>query len=311
MHSQITRICFVVLLLVSGMTFLAMPVSAGAPSGAIFTTLSDGSEVNLNLFPSKDAVYLDGGPGPGAPATAAGLDDGTYVFQITIPSGKVLLSTDQARCRQFTVLGGLITSVVAQPDGCQHKTGIDIDHGALTVQMMPYKDTTNNGGVYKAWIVRVEDYKLGCQLLGIPAGQELNQVDCGFSAGDDHGFVPGNTKTDNFKIATKINREIDTRFLNELGQVMDGFSETWIDTLGGTNKKWSYYQPAFNEHIAHVEAIENGTHQIRLDNQPGCTVSWVDSPAGQFDGPQTISVNVSQSDKDLSVYINVHCITTQ
>lgn len=309
MNIQLKGVSIVVLLLGSAIA-VSLPAYAHAPSGAIFTTLSDGSEINLNLFPSKDAVYLDGGPGPGAPATAAGLDDGTYVFQITIPSGKTLLSTDAARCRQFTVLGGLINSVVAQADGCQHQTGIDIDHGALTVQMMPYNDTTNNGGVYKAWVVRVEDYLLGCQLLGVPAGQELQRVDCGFASGNDHGFIPAHTKTDNFKINTKINREIDTRFLDENGQVMDGFSETWIDTLGSSNTKWSYYQPAFNEHIAHIEAIENGTHQILIDNQPGCTVSWVEGPSGAFDGPQTVSINITQSNKDLSVYINVHCITT-
>ena len=311
MNTHIKRIFFVLLLLASGLSVMVLPVSASAPSGAIFTTLSDGTEVNLNLFPSKEDVYLDGGPGPGAPAGAAGLDDGTYVFQITNPSGKTLLSTDKARCRQFTVVGGLINSVVAQPDGCQHLTGIDIDHGAFTVQMMPYKDTNNNGGVYKAWVVRVADYLLGCQLLGVPAGQELEQVDCGYTAGDLHGFVPGNTKTDNFKIATRINREIDTRFFNEKGQPMDGFSETWIDTLGGSNRKWSYYQPTFNEHIAHIEAIENGTHQIQIDSQPGCTVSWIHSPSGSFDGPGTVSVTVAQKDHDLSVYIDVHCITTQ
>src|SRR5215475_13439037 len=297
MNSYVKRICLVVLLLVSGMTFMVISAKAHAPSGAIFTTLSDGSEVNLNLFPSKEAVYLDGGPGPGAPPTAAGLDDGTYVFQITTPPGKLLLSTDKARCRQFTVVGGLINSVVAQPDKCEHKTGIDIDHGALTVQMFPYNDTTNPGGVYKAWVTRVEDYKLGCQLLGIAAGTELEQVDCGFDPGNDHGFIPAHSKTDNFKIKTKINREIDTRFINENGQVMDGFGETWIDTLGSTNRKWSYYQPIFNEHIAHVEGVENGTHQIRIDNQPGCTVSWVQTPWGEADGPQTVSIPISQNDK--------------
>src|SRR5215471_9660710 len=112
----------------------------GAPSGAIFTTLPDGSEVNANQFPSKDLVYLDGGPGPGAPQTAAGLDDGTYVFQVTDPSGKTLLSTDAAMCRQFTVVGGVITGVVAA-GGCEHKTGTDIDHNAVTVQLLPYNDT--------------------------------------------------------------------------------------------------------------------------------------------------------------------------
>src|SRR4051812_44496850 len=61
-------------------TSLAM---AHAPSGAIFTTVVDGSEVNFNQYPSKEAVYLDGGPGPGAPQHAAGLDDDRYVFQVT------------------------------------------------------------------------------------------------------------------------------------------------------------------------------------------------------------------------------------
>src|SRR4051794_5922443 len=135
------------------------------PSGAIFTTLPDGSEVNFNIYSSKELVYLDGGPGPGAPATAAGLDDDTYVFQVTDPSGKTLLSTDAAACRRFTVSGGIITSVVAA-GGCQHPTGLDIDHGAATVKLMPYLDTPNNGGVYKAWATTESNYLAGCSALG-------------------------------------------------------------------------------------------------------------------------------------------------
>ena len=60
-------------------------VSAHAPSGAIFTTVADGSEVNLNQYPSKEAVYLDGGPGPGAPQTAAGLADDLHRFLTGVP----------------------------------------------------------------------------------------------------------------------------------------------------------------------------------------------------------------------------------
>src|SRR5436190_9053635 len=107
-------------LLSLGLTSLA---GAHAPSGAIFTTLADGSEVNFNQFPSKEAVYLDGGPGPGAPQAAAGLDDDRYVFQVTDPSGKTLLSTDPARCRQFDVVNGVIKQVVVQPDATEHQTG--------------------------------------------------------------------------------------------------------------------------------------------------------------------------------------------
>jgi hypothetical protein len=75
------------------MVMTVSPLRAHAPSGAIFTTKADGSEVNYNIYDAKEDVYLDGGPGPGAPQHAAGLDDGVYVFQVTDPSGKVLLST--------------------------------------------------------------------------------------------------------------------------------------------------------------------------------------------------------------------------
>ena len=56
----------------------------------------DGSEVNFNIYPSKDAVYLDGAPGPGAPQTGAGLDDGAYVFQVTArrANGLAITHTD-------------------------------------------------------------------------------------------------------------------------------------------------------------------------------------------------------------------------
>jgi len=181
---------------------------AHAPSGAIFTTTATGSEVNYNQFPNKPAVYLDGGPGPGAPQDAAGLDDGTYVFQVTDPSGKVLLSADPARCRQFVVANGIITGVVAT--GCEHVTGLDTDHNATTVQLFPFDDTPNPGGVYKVWVVTVEDFLLGCSELGVDNG--LDVVDAGRAAGNQHGFIPAHSKTDNFKVGDVPVVEIDTRF---------------------------------------------------------------------------------------------------
>ena len=113
------------------------PASAHAPSGAIFTTVADGTEVNFNIYPSKDAVYLDGGPGPGAPQGAAGLDDGDYYFQVTDPSGKDLLSTDPIACRRFTVADGVIVRRPRRRPRCMH-TGLDADHNATTIQLMPY-----------------------------------------------------------------------------------------------------------------------------------------------------------------------------
>jgi hypothetical protein len=95
---------------------------------------------------------------------AAGLPDGTYVFQVTDPSGKKLLSTDPANCRQFVVSGGIITGVVVT--GCQHGTGVDMDHGAVTVQLLPYLDTPNHGNEYKVWVTLVADYLNACSGLG-------------------------------------------------------------------------------------------------------------------------------------------------
>jgi hypothetical protein len=302
------------LLLAAAVLLLPVTARAAAPSGAIFTTLSDGSEVNLNQFPTKEDVYLDGGPGPGAPQTAAGLDDGIYVFQVTDPSGKVLLSEDPAGCRQFTVLNGIIVNVT--PSGlCAHLTGNDVDHDALTVQLMPYLDTPNHGGVYKVWVTLVEDYLDGCFKQGIAKDLALTYVDCGPPSRRDggvaHGFIPGESKTDNFKVKVGKPREIDVRFINHAtGAIMDGIGVTWIDTLGASNKKWSVWAPqllAFHE--AHVENVETGNHRFELTDQAGCKVGEVivDGELMPELGPQTVDVLAKPSFKDGTIFVDVYC----
>ena len=291
----------------------ASSAAAHAPSGAIFTTLPDGSEVNFNIYPSKDLVYLDGGPGIGAPAGAAGLDDGRYVFQVTEPSGKTLLSTDEARCRQFDVVGGLISAVVVT--GCEHVTGTDNDHNATTVQLLPYLDTPNPGGEYKAWVVRVDDFLAGCSALGVANG--LNVVDCGQSPGNSHGFIPRHTKTDNFKVGEHHNLEIDVKFIDgATNQPLDGKKITWTDTLGSSNVKYSYYKPQnLIEHIAHVEAVERGVHTITVENQAGCKVGSflcdLRSCSANVSGPGSIDVQIKPNDKLWTKNLYVFCDTTQ
>ncbi len=82
---------------------------AAQATGAIFTTLVDGSSVNHNIYNGKQDVYLNGGPNsPNAPCTAAGLPDGHYYFQVTDPSGKIVLSTDSLAERMVRVRGGVI-----------------------------------------------------------------------------------------------------------------------------------------------------------------------------------------------------------
>lgn len=166
--------------------------------GAIFTTNANGTRVNQNIYPDKCAVYLDGGPGPEAPAGAAGLPEGDYYFQVTDPSGKVLLSTDPVSNRRFHVSADGVIVAYTGVGGPAHPTGVDTDHaglGAITIQLAnltcptDFLDTPNPGGVYKAWVTPVDDF------VGDPT-----QVDNSCGRGCFHGFVPSASKTDNFKV---------------------------------------------------------------------------------------------------------------
>jgi hypothetical protein len=286
---------FTLAILVGCLTVL--PLGAHAPSGAIFTTTADGSEVNANIYANKSDVYLDGGPGPGAPSTAAGLDEGDYYFQVTDPSGKTLLSQDPIECRSFHVNSeGVIDEYTG---GCAHATGTDQDHGGVTIGLMPFANTPNRGGVYKVWVTFVEDYTPG-------AGK--------------HGFVPSHSKTDNFKVREGVIREIDTLFINRAnGQLLSGLGETWIDTLGASNRKWSYFVSFWNITEAHIEAVEDGDHYIVLENQPGCTVGEVflrhdEKQSGNTtetfigNGPQTVQVKVSNPHAQ-NWFVKVYCDT--
>ena len=165
-------------------------------SGAIFTTTADGSIVNANTqYGSKCEVYLNGGPGPNAPASAAGLPDQDYYFQVTDPSGATLLSTDKVSARRFTVTGGVITAY-SGTGGPAHPTSVSVG-GGVTVRLAnlncpsDFLDTTNTGGVYKVWVTPVNAFVGNPALVDNPCGNRCV-----------HGFVPNMSKTDNFKVAT-------------------------------------------------------------------------------------------------------------
>lgn len=318
-RTLVTKMRFATLAACALLAFTSTMVQASAPTGAIFTTLPDGSEVNYNHYAFKEDVYLDGGPGPGAPEGAAGLDNGTYVFQVTDPSGKTLLSTDFARCRQFNVAGGIITGVV--DTDCDHLTGTDVDHGATTVQLMPFLDTPNNGGVYKVWAVEVGDFLAGCAALGVTNG--LDVVDCGKAPGNFHGFLPADSKTDNFKVGVHKIREIDTRFFNDLNNNgrkdsiedwIDGLQIKWMDPLLASNVKSSYENLTLDiHHEAHVEAVETGVHHIVIGDQKGCAVGAVraDGILTQVKGAQIVKVPIRESMKKSTIFIDVACTPLQ
>jgi hypothetical protein len=178
---------------------LVSQAQAATPvSGAIFTTVADGSVVNANQYVSKCDVYLDGGPGHHAPASAAALPPGEYFFQVTDPNGQVLLSTDVVNNRRFLVSASGVITAYTGFGGTPHPTGIDQDHpelGAITIRLAntacptDYLNTPNNGGVYKVWATPITDF----------AGDPTT-VDNTCGNGCFHGFVASKSKTDNFKV---------------------------------------------------------------------------------------------------------------
>ena len=157
---------------------------AHAYTGAIFTTLSDGTSVNANIYDLKADVYLNGGP---QNQNSAGLPDGFYFFQVTNPSGSVLLSTDDAVCRQLQVAGGVVAGPAfspSYPSGCLHAPGTtNIANGSTPVQLIPFLDTPNNGGEYKVW------------LIAQTAGTAISGSDARVIF-----FTNPDSKTDNFKV---------------------------------------------------------------------------------------------------------------
>jgi hypothetical protein len=265
-----TIVCLPVLIAVTLLWETHSDQTQAAPlAGAIFTTTPDGGIVNENVrYDLKIEVYLDGGPGPNAPQTAAGLPGGLYVFQVTDPSGKVLLSEDPSKCRVIEVDDGVIVRLVPpselgladsyevgkgrnasavvchiqdEPDGVagpsgRHDTNTDSDHGedgAIVVQLMPFFDTPNPGSVYKAWMMPLGRYEgNGGDLDAVPQSLKRRGSQIGYQR--DEGFGPprDQVKTDNFKVREFFPPEITVRkFHDENGNGAwdDGEPEIGVD----------------------------------------------------------------------------------
>jgi hypothetical protein len=127
---------------------VALSTADALASKGIFTTNSTATVVDQNIYAVSTDVYLSGGP---QNTSHAGLADGTYYFQVTDPSGKTLLSTDNAVCRQLNVVNGV---VVGATGPCPHKNGtFNPADGVTPVQLAPYSVTPNKGNEYKAWMI--------------------------------------------------------------------------------------------------------------------------------------------------------------
>lgn len=101
---------------------------------------------------------------------------GDYYFQVTDPSGSVLLSTDDVTARMVTVddTGRFVSA-------SDHEMSMNIVDGGATVQLCPMLATPNPGCVYKVWLTPVGDYDLTMQNANF-------------------GFFEAFSKTDNFRV---------------------------------------------------------------------------------------------------------------
>ena len=117
-----------------------------ALTGAIFTTDSLCSGVDLNIYGSKDDVYIDGGP---THPSGSGLPDGYYYVQVTEPDGTPLgTSIGSANDAPVHVTSG-------EFDSCYQLSAILIKNSDSTPG---YDTTTNPGGEYKVWVSTVSTF---------------------------------------------------------------------------------------------------------------------------------------------------------
>jgi len=122
--------------------FFLMPSSLRGDkpiTGAIFTTDSTCTEVNVNIYDHKADVYIDGGPDhPGS----AGLPDGSYCVQVTDPSGQTVLGLSDPAA---------VTVVEGEFVECYQLTAI-LKTGSSGFTVPGFDDTPNPGGEYKVWV---------------------------------------------------------------------------------------------------------------------------------------------------------------
>src|SRR5438132_12510810 len=107
--------------------------------GAIFTTDSTCTEVNVNIYDNKEDVYIDGGPAhPGA----AVLPDGSYCVQVTDPSRQSVLGMSDP---------GAVTVADGEFVQCYQLTSI-LKTASSGFTVPGFDDTPNPGGEYKVWV---------------------------------------------------------------------------------------------------------------------------------------------------------------
>jgi hypothetical protein len=252
---------------------VAVPVLAAGPiSGAIFTTDSDCSGVDLNIYGDKEEVYLNGGPShPGA----AGLPDGDYYVKVTEPNGTLLgTSVGSANETPVHVTGG-------EFDQCYKLSDILIKNSDGSPG---YDDTTNSGGEYKAWVSTVstfdndlsktDNFKVKPQEGGGPPPQATLHIRKYYDANANGQYDTGETYLTGWKF--RIHDHIDWVRYTPANMVLDAstplntyyvseympLQSNWIETDPSTGP----IDTASSMEVPPVPATGTRVQQITLEN---------------------------------------------
>src|ERR1019366_9065366 len=291
---QLLRVVLALTTLV--VVFGSIAIAQVQMTGKIYTTNFDGTTVNGNIYDTKNQVYVNGGPQNENPNGIQ--PDGTYYFQVTDPSGAVLLSTDDVTCRQLVVSGGRVVGIPtgSPPASCTtgyHAIGVlDPSTGQTPVQLLPYTNTPNHGDEYKVWATPVADYNLA----GCPQGHNI------------YGFCDNNSAHDNFKVrfnaaqvtVCKFNDQNDS-MIQDPGEPLlahwpitatgvDGDTGTGVVAQTDDNGCVSFSVSTFPQNNTATVTLTEGTQgpdwtRTAPQDTPSCTLT------GTLNGGETCSVN--------------------
>jgi hypothetical protein len=185
-------------------------VTAPTGNGACLNGPSDA--VNCNLYSSKEDVWLSGLP------NAAVLGDGTYFFAVLVPGG------------QLDPNDGGAANLSDQPGGDAYTNRtFSIDNGTISyagdhgffdnkVQMFPYDDTTNPGGVYI----------LAACKISAPNSYPVKPSDCKYDA---FKVQTGTPSASGLVVTKDAAGSYDTTYSWTIGKSVD---KTRVEQIGGT-----------------------------------------------------------------------------
>src|SRR2546428_2147696 len=265
---------FITTLLLALAMLPAASANAGGPP-ATFTTINfdaDGGNhckngrpdattvVNCNIYDGKQYVWLNGGP------TNAALADGTYFFAVLVPGGqpdpndggmKNLSDTTAAPygAASLNADGSAIPSGDLRANRTFSVSGASIsysgshDFDSNMIRLMPYDDTTNEGGVYI----------LGICALATPTSA-VNPRNCKYDAfkvqAPETPVTVAAVLSGTKHLDANTNGQMDpgeTGIANWTISITDGTTTTTVLTDGEGN--WSFTTPAVNEGTAETFTV--------------------------------------------------------